>query len=496
MKTRGSRFARVVAAAVVAGAVALGPIGLTPAGADLSAFSATGTGFALRVTVDLSGLPDAAKTAIGDAYSTAYGALPAAAQAELPSEFPFVIDQYFAKTTSEASNSVTKAVSKLGEGFVDLPSVSADQPGQDNSQSVQSVVLPPADQLDISVLDAVTGALKATVQAGPKVDGQATIAQVNATLANVASMLPAELQGAFQTVVDAVNATITDAQAQLNQTLATAADEAEAAVAGTPLGDTLADNGIIDAGGVVDGVQDLAASIVLPQIPNPMVSGLAEVTEIDNVTTAQKTTDGKSSADAVSSIKSVDVLQGFVSVGLINLASHSEAAGVAGSASNSSSCSLADVRLGDTAGVSLDGSNLYVDVAGEPVAVPVVGQTVADLKAQIDGLLAQAGMSVELCDAAQAAAAQDGSSASQSVSAFRVTFEPKVPAGVDLSALGLNEGDSLIKVVIDPTVQTAVSAQPQVSQAQLPRTGAPLAATVLSGLALTVGALSLRRRIR
>jgi LPXTG-motif cell wall-anchored protein len=67
---------------------------------------------------------------------------------------------------------------------------------------------------------------------------------------------------------------------------------------------------------------------------------------------------------------------------------------------------------------------------------------------------------------------------------------------VDIEALGISAGDTPIRVVIDPTVQTAVAAQPQVDEVQLPRTGAPLVATVMTGLVLAAGALLIRRKVR
>lgn len=510
MKKR-SVVARAAAAAMLAGTLVAGPLGFAPAGADLAGFGSTSTGYALRVTVDFSGLPDDVKTQIDTAYTSARDALPAEAQAELPESFPFTVDQFFARTTSDAKQAndgfVTEALSVLGDGFADLGSVAASDIGESNQSNRSALQVPPAQAgLDASVLNGTAGNLLAEVSAGPVVDADASLAEVNATLVNAIALLPDDLETALTEALNAViaevNATLDGTTGTLSDTVKDTSDEVESTLAGSPLGDTLADAGIIDEGGVVDGTTDLSTNVLDAlssiDVVSPVTNTLATMTDVQSVTNATRGEADLISAQAHSLIKSVDVLGGFLSVDAIDLRSRSQAAGTPGSAANEATCTLANVRLGDTAGVSLDGTTLYVEIDGQPVPVPVETQETVDaLKSEIDTLLAQAGISVELCDETQAAAAEDGTSASQSVSAFVVTIEPAVPAGVDVSALGLNEGDSLFKVIIDPTVQTAVSAQEaQVSPAALPRTGAGILGTVVSGLLLAGGALAIRRRIR
>lgn len=513
-----SVLARAAAAALLAGALVMGPLALTPAGADLSGFSGTGTGYGLRVTVDFSALPDDVKTQIDSAYTDARDALPAEAQAELPETFPFVVDQFFARTTSDVKQAgdglVTKAESVLGDGFADLGSVAAESVGESNESTTSDLQVPPSQTgLDASLLNGTAGNLLAEVTAGPVVDADASLTEVNATLVNAIGLLPDALRtpltDALTAVVDEVNSTLDGTTGTLSGTVEDTADEVEGTLAGSPLGDTLADAGIIDEGGVVDDGTDLSTTVLdaLGEIEavSPVTNTLATMTDVESVTNSRRGNDDVVSADAHSVINSVDVLGGFLSANAIDLQSHSEADGTEGSADFSGSCSLADVRLGDAAGVSLDGTNLYVEIDGEPVAVPVESQeTIDTLKGEVDSLLAQAGISIELCSDTKTAIgsgtgtkAEDGSSASHSVSAFIVTIEPTVPAGVDVSALGLNEGDSFFKVVLDPTVQTAVSAQQaQAVPTALPRTGAGVLGTVFSGLVLVGGAIAIRRRLR
>ena len=108
-------------------------------------------------------------------------------------------------------------------------------------------------------------------------------------------------------------------------------------------------------------------------------------------------------------------------------------------------------------------------------------------------MLSTAGLSVELCDDAQAEAEKDGTSAAQRVSAFRIEFAPKAVA--DVTALGISAGDELFKIVVDPTVETSVAAQVATeTEPSLPRTGAGPVATVMVGVGLAGAALLARKR--
>ncbi|HVE92891.1 MAG TPA: LPXTG cell wall anchor domain-containing protein [Actinomycetota bacterium] len=485
MKFTASKARRVALVAALSGTLALSPVAMQPASADLAQFSSNATGFALRVTVDLSGLPQTVKDTVQQNYTTTRAALPAAQQAELPEAFPFVVDQYLGRTTAEASTNTTKAYSVLGDGFRTLPALTATTIGDDKSSTLQTISLP---SVQLPVLDATAGVLRAAVAAGPKVDGGASVASVDTSLQAVGALLPAELQAAFTDLITQINSAVTTANTTLDDTT----DEVTAALAGTPLASDPT------VGPIIDSSTDLATAIQLPAIPNPLSTNLASIKDVASSTTAQKTADGRASSDSVSIIKSVDVLGGLVNVGLMNLASHSEAAGTAGSAKNTSACSIADVRMGGNTGASLDGKSLYVEVGGKPVALPVPTDQVAAVKSQVDSVLNQAGVSVNLCDASKASASEDGTSASQSVSAFVIEFAPKAPVAID--ALGIAAGDTLVKVRIDPTVETAVGAQalnaPAVGGAQLPATGAPAMVSMISGLLLAAGALTLRRRVR
>ena len=115
-----------------------------------------------------------------------------------------------------------------------------------------------------------------------------------------------------------------------------------------------------------------------------------------------------------------------------------------GSAKNTSACSIADVKIGgDALGVSLDGRTS--SSTAQPV--PVVGELVGQVKGVVDEVLSTLGIDVGLCEVAQLEAEADGTAAAQRVSALRVEVAPLVCSSL----------------VIDPTVETSVAAQPAVA---------------------------------
>src|SRR5437773_1023184 len=111
--SRKSKVGRILGAAFVAGAILAGPMGLSQASAaGLSSFSAEGTGYALRISVDISGLK--AVPGVEGALNTLWSA------AGQTGSFPFVIDQYLVKSTTTGDNKLTNALSVLGEGFTNF----------------------------------------------------------------------------------------------------------------------------------------------------------------------------------------------------------------------------------------------------------------------------------------------------------------------------------------------------------------------------------------
>ena len=84
------------------------------------------------------------------------------------------------------------------------------------------------------------------------------------------------------------------------------------------------------------------------------------------------------------------------------------------------------------------------------------------------------------------------------MSAFRIEFAPKAVA--DIAALGISTGDELVKIVIDPTVETSVAAQvavapPVTTNRRCPARVQLRSTTILSGIGLAGAALFARKRL-
>jgi hypothetical protein len=485
---------RVCGAAVVALALAAGPM-VGAASADLAGFSGSGSGFALRVVVDLSGLPDAVKAPIETAYTTFRGALGTEEQALLPETFPYTIDQRFIETLAEMGTA-SKGQALLSSGLIELSDkVEASNSGESKQVNTAAHSVPSAD---LPVVNVSAGELLAGITDGPSVSASGALTSVSATLEQLTAVFPAELETAFGDLTTAINGAVATAQGTLDTLLGDVAGSLVDQVADDDvLGGLLDDAGLGDVLGGADPVGDLTNELVsalqLSTITDLLAGSITSVNGLDNDSVTKKVGDN-ASADASSQIESVDAL-GLLNASAISLSSHSEAAGAEGSAFNTSECEIGAVRVGGTDGVSLDGETLYV--AGTPLPVPV--DQVDAVKSVVDDVLAAIGVvgDVGLCDK-EGESDADGSGAAQRVSAFHVELALAAPADVP-GALGIGAGDQLVRIVIDPTVETAVAAQvaPSVSnpEVSLPRTGAQVAITLLSGIGLAVGALTLRRRI-
>ncbi|HYZ92068.1 MAG TPA: LPXTG cell wall anchor domain-containing protein [Actinomycetota bacterium] len=489
--TKRARFLRVVGASAVALAIAAGPLARGAAAVDLAGFAGTGDGFALRVVVDLSGLPDAVKQPIQDAYTTLRDGLPDEGKALLPESFPFTIDQRLLETLAEMGTS-QKAQAFLSRGLLELPDKAEASEEGDSSQVNTAAKNIPSD--DLPILNASVGELLATVGAGPTATGSGKLTSVTASLEMVSDLFPAELQTAFDDLTSQMNAALGTAQSTLDTVLGGVASSFVDEVANNDiLGGLLGDAGLGDVLGGEDPVGDLTDALVgaldLGTVTDLLSGSLAAVNNLDNDSAVERTTE-VAGADASSKIGSVDVL-GLLSATAIDLSAHSEAAGSAGTAKNTSSCEIGSIKVGGTDGISFDGKSLTV--AGTDIPVPL--DQVDAVKGVVDDVLAAIGVvgDVGVCDESHQADAE-GTSAAQRVSAFHVELGLQAPEAVG-EVIGA--GDQLVRIVIDPTVETAVAAQVATpdSKPALPKTGSPTIVTILSGMAMAGGSLLLRRRV-
>ncbi len=501
--TRAKVVSRVLGATALAVAIAAGPIAGPASAAELNQFAGTGTGYALRVTLDLRG------TLLGPILEPV---LKPVVEAVSGKPYTGVIDQYFIKTSSEADASNTKARSALAEGLLNLDVVEATNIGQTVEKTVQEI-----DLLDLGIITGTVGNLLASVVGGPNVagSGQLESLDVGLPLDNLdelcASLLDPlglgdvcdtlNLDGLTALLETVVPDLVDDLTGVLEPILGDAAlaelvapvTEAICDLTGDALGDVFDIIGAVDCDDPAPGGDEAVLGLLdldnlLSQITGLLNSSLLEgelasLEGLINITGAQKTADKtKAVAGSAASLQSLQVLGGLVDVSLLNLKSASEAGGVPGSAKNTSDCSILDASIGaGDLDISLDGSG--ISIGGTQLPLPI-----AEIKALLDGLLNALGIDVGLCEAADVVASADGRSASQSVSALRVELAP------------LN----LFRLVIDPTVQTAVAAQvgnpneststPDSPNPVLPRTGAGMAVSIFGGLGLALAAIMIRRR--
>lgn len=498
-----SRRLRSFGAAALVVGLLVGPLAGAGQSAELSEYAGSGSGFALRTVVDLSVLPSAAQDAIQGAYeevrATLVGADPDL-ESVLPEEFSFVIDQRFIETLATIGQT-TKGTAILGNGVLGNRSATATAVGQTDTSD------PAASELgipELPLIDVSVGNLVASVASGPKVDASGELASVSVALEALADIFAAAgLTDVFTAIQDAITTAVTTANdaldtvlGELSTTLNETCDEAAGTVdevdglLGGTVGEVLGEAGL-DCEDVDQLTTDLQDIVNIPDASDLLDGDIASITGLDNASASQKTNDGVVKSDATSKLAGINVLD-MLRVGLVDLASHSEVAGTAGSAKNTNSCDIASVKLGDADnGVSFDGETIFVN--GE--TVPVVGDAIADLKEQVDAVADVLGLSVDLCDEVVQSAAADGTSASQTVSALRIELAPDAP--IDVPALGLSAGDPVFRILVDPSVETVVSAQVAAAPAPpaLPRTGAAQLATILTGLGIAGGALILRRRL-
>jgi LPXTG-motif cell wall-anchored protein len=502
LRGRWGRTWRTLGAAILVLGITAGPLAATSSASttqSLASFAGKGNGYALGVTVDLSTLPAAVKAPIAQAYTTLRNALPANLQAALPAQFNFVIDEKLIETlaqvgVSQVGNSV------IGSGTIDLGKLLGGTSGASATSDGTSHVVTKALQLPSStlpLLGVAAGVLDAKVAAGPTVSTEGVLSQVNASLAAISSLLPSQVQTELQSVFDQLTTNVNGVVDTANQAL-----DSQLSSVATTLSNTTNPviGGLLSKAGLgtvaADPTQLTTALTNAVKLPKLDVAGLlggnlAAINDLHNVANSAKAPTNKVTSDASTSLANINVLN-LLNVDAVDIASHSEAAGTSGSAKNTSSCKIGDVKLGGSNGVSLDGKNLYVN----GTAIPTPLGNLDTIQSAVNSVTSQLGLSVSLCDAAQQDASADGTAAAQRVSAIRIELAPKAP--VSVAALGINAGDPLLKIVIDPTVETSVAARlaaPVVpSNPSLPRTGAGALYSVLVGLGLAGTAIFLRRK--
>jgi len=487
-----------VGAAVLVLGICAGPLAGASSASTLSSFSGKGNGYALGVTVDLSSLPSAVLTPLGTAYTQLRNALPSNLQAALPVKFTGVIDEKLIDTLAQIG-ATQGATSVLGTGTIDLGKLLGGPDGATATANGASHTVTKSFQVPSATMPLVgvsAGVLDASIANGPVVDSAGLLSKVSASLSALTSLLPANIQSALQSAFDQLQSSVNSSIDTANTTLAGQVSTISSSlsnntdpVLGGLLGQALG-SGNVNSTTITNGV---TSALTLPKLTQTslLTGDLAAVTDLHNIAHSAKQSSNKVTSDASTQLSNINLL-GLLNVDAVKVASHSEAAGLAGSAKNTSDCKIADVKLGGADGVSLDGKSLYVN----GTAIPTPVGDLSTITSAINSVTNELGLSVSLCDTAQQDASADGTAAAQRVSALRVEFAPKSPVAV--AALGISAGDQLVKIIIDPTVETSVAARVAVagtSNPNLPKTGAGALLSVLVGLGLAGTAIFLRRKV-
>jgi hypothetical protein len=469
------RLARLTALAVATGTLVA--VGAAPAGAATAPenrMTASGTGSALKITINLpaalAGTPLGTKieqtiSLTDGTVSTVSGPL-ASTTAVLGKG-----------TTPVLSDLLNKATSATLSGAREQSSAAFDV----NQPGIKLSVLPLTSKVADPAADGVLAQSNSGV-ARVAVAGLA-LPQLEAVTAPVATALDTALGtvGASTEATGTVTSVVNDAIATLNGATqnqaapVTAPVQAAIDTAVTTLTDTLT-----DLTGTVD-----------------LLNGATDLVTIDSVISDQTISrKGNAVTSAVSNqVKGINVLNGLVKISAVESAATAVAGGVAGSGSATTKAPVLDVSLADgalTAIVDETGLNVGGTV-GDALPAELEG-TVNGALDTVNGLLAETiGLDVQIGKGATSVS-PDGTSSAAAVNATTVTINPLGIAGL------LGAGTEFMKLEL-VTANAAVGSQlvappadvPTTTPVSLPRTGGETAIAAIA-VSLIGGALVIRRR--
>jgi hypothetical protein len=466
-------LARFTALAIATGTlVAVGAAPASAAPAPETQMTASGTGSALKITINLpaalAGTPLGSKieqtiSLTDGTVSTVSGPLASTTA---------VLGKGSTPVLSDLLNRSTTAV-LTGEREQSSAGYTVDQGG------VKLSVLPLASKVADPAQDGVLAHSSSGV-ARVAIGGLALpeLAAVTLPVAQVIDTAVGTVEGTTGTV----GATVNDAIATLNGATGGAAAPVTAPVqaaideAVATLTDTLTN---------LTGTVDLLASATDVITLDAVISDQA----ISRKGTAVTST-------VNNAVKNVNVLNGLVKISAVESTATAVAGGTPGSGSATTKAPVLDVSLaGGALTALLDETGLNVGgTVGDALPAELEG-TVNGALDTVNGLLAEAiGLDVQIGKGATSVS-PDGTSAAAAVSATTVTVNPPVivsllPAGQDFVKLELVSANAAAGSQIIPL---AVQVQPAAAPVNLPRTGGEEA---LAALAITMigGALVIRRR--
>lgn len=470
-------LARLTALALATGtlvAVSAAPAG---AAAPESQITASGTGSALKITVNLpaalAGTPLGSK--IEQTISLTDGTI-STVSGPLASTTA-VLGKGTTPVLSDLLNRSTSAV-LTGEREQASAGYALDQAG------VKLSILP----LTSKVADPMANGVLAQSSSGV-----ARVAIGGLALPDL-GLVTAPVADVIDTAVGTVESTTGETAATVGtvaETVNTAIDTLNGATGGTTAPATAPVQAAIDdaVGTLTDTLNDLTGTVT-------SLTDATDLITLDSVISDQVISrNGSEVTSTVSNaVKDVNILNGLVKIAAVQSEATAVAGGKPGSGAASTKAPVLDVTLANGALTAvLDEKGLNVGgTVGEALPAELEG-TVNDALAAVNGLLAEAvGLDVEIGKGATSVS-PDGTSAAAAVSTTTVTVNP--PVITDLLA----EGQDFIKLEL-VTANAAVGSQivpvvvqPAAAPVSLPRTGGEEA---LAAIAFTLvgGALVIRRR--
>ena len=469
-------LARLTALAVATGTlVAVGAAPAGAAGAVENRMTASGTGSALKITVNLpaalAGTPlgqriEQTISLTDGSVSTVSGPL-AATTAVLGKGTTPVLSELLNKTTSATLSGAREQTSSA---------FAIDQAGI--SLSVLPLVSKVADPAVDGVLaQSNSGVARVKVGALALPQVAAVTAPVTTALETALGTTSAGTTAAAGTVTDTVNTAIAtlNGATQDKATPVTAPVQAAIDTAVGTLTETLTD---------LTGTVDLLGSAT-------------DLVTIDSVISDQTISrKGNAVTSAVSNqVKGINVLNGLVKISAVESAATAVAGGTAGSGSATTKAPVLDVSLADGALTAI------VDEAGLNVGGTIGDALPADLEGAVNGavdavtalLAEQVGLDVQIGKGATSVS-PDGTSSAAAVNATKVIINPValaalMPAGEKFMTLELVTANAAVgSQLVAPPAEV-----PTTTPVSLPRTGGESA---LAAIAVTLigGALVIRRR--
>ncbi|MCW2777915.1 MAG: hypothetical protein JWN17_1640 [Frankiales bacterium] len=484
MTVQGRRTTRLVALALATGTLAAAGAGTASAApARTPQLSASGSASALEITINLPtgvSLPGLGSTitqriALTDGTVTTSGATDALTHALLGQGATPVLSQLLSGGTTASLTGKTEDTSAAGPAI--------DQAGLKLALlPLLSKVADPAKTVNGTLAHSSSGIARLAVT------GDLLPAQLDAVTAPV--------QAALAPALDTVDQTAGQATATVAQTVTTAIDTLNGALAATPAGSTTAPLTDTAKAAVTDAVAALDATLTGL---TDTVKNLGDATSLVSLNAVSSDSAILRKGDAVTStvantIDSLDVLGGLVSVEGITSRASATAGGAPGTGKADFVAPVLNVKVADGAlGFRIDSAGATLTGLATDALPAALKPVVQNALGSVNGLLSQvAGIDVAYGKGVTSVA-KDGTSAASEVSATTLTINPAglaalMPAGKKFLTVSLVPAKA---VASSRVVAAAPAALPVAAPQALPRTGGDLpltgaVATGLLGLALVV----------